>query len=81
MNTSAFKQNTEIRLKNYRYNIITIIIKAGNSSTTKHRKERLNMNAMLITKLVSTIMQVRKSCVSAIPEIFFFYDHLFAVCY
>ena len=34
MNTAAFRQNTEIKLKK----LPTIIIKAGNSSTTKHRK-------------------------------------------
>ena len=33
-NTAAFKQSTEIKLKK----LLTIIIKAGNSSTTKHIK-------------------------------------------
>ena len=53
MNAAAFKQNTEFKLKNCK----KIFVKAGNSSTTKHRKKQaLNMNAMLIMKYSSTIM-------------------------
>ena len=43
--------------------LLTIIVKAGNSSTIKHIKERLNMNAMLIIKYSSNVMQgKRKLC-------------------
>ena len=52
MNTAAFRQNTEIKFKK----VSAITIKAGNSSTTKYRKQRLNMNAMLIIKYSSIVM-------------------------
>ena len=46
MNAAALRKNMEITLKNFKQ----IIIKAGNSSATKLRKCRLNINVMLIIK-------------------------------
>ena len=47
MNAAALRKKMKIKLKKFQ----TIIIKAGNSSTLKHGKYRLNMNVMLIIKL------------------------------
>ena len=52
MNTAAFRQNTEIKLKLE----LTITIKAGNSSTTKHGNLRFNMNGILIVKYSSAVL-------------------------
>ena len=44
-------------------------MKASNSSTTKHRKQRLNMNVKLIIKYSSTEMQgERKFFVCVTPD-------------
>ena len=60
MNAVALRQNREINEKILQ----TINIKANNSSTTKHRNQRLNMNVVLIMKYSSTLMQgKRKLCV------------------
>ena len=40
MNAAALRQNMEVKMKKLK----TINIKEDNSPTTKHRKQRLNMN-------------------------------------
>ena len=47
MNTAAFKQNKENKFKK----ILTITIKAGNSSTTKHRKIKIKYECNVENKI------------------------------
>ena len=48
------KYESIIYYKKLNSKIIAILIKAGNSSIPKHRKERLNINVKLIIKYSST---------------------------
>ena len=62
----------EIKVK-----IKMINIKADNSSATKHRYQRLNMNAMLIIKYPSTAMQGKRNLCECHTRFFFILYHKF----
>ena len=58
MNAAALGKNTE---------------KAGNSSTTRHSKYRLNMNVMLMIKYFSNVMQGKRKLCERPTRFFFFF--------
>ena len=48
--------------------LLTITIKAGNPSTTKHVKQRLNMNVKQIIKYSSNVMYGKRKLCECHPD-------------
>ena len=69
MNAAKLRQNTEIKVKKN----INNAIKADDSSTTKHRKLRLKMNVVLITKYSSIVMQDKRKLRKCYTRFFFLF--------